>query len=201
MIRKQLPDGTYVKKVNHLEQSAEENLTDMIAGFFDPAGLTESEIVQICTECLNVADYNLAFDRIARVIAVCLYDITWAREVYKRGEAVINEIDDYTGLAGSVIEYLNDREWGLMLIEQAKTIAYKNQETFGYLNIADAYCEYVRDKIKGKELYLLAEKHATTYDEYDCIAASVLKYLNDYIWFSELVDKAYLLAKGTQEIY
>ena len=201
MLKKQLPDGTYVEKVNHLEQTAEANLTDMVAGFFDPAGLSESEIVQICTECLNVANYTIAFDRIARVIAVCLHDTTWAREVYKRGEAVINEIDDYTGLADSVIKYLHDREWGLKLIEQAKIIVDKDPKAFGYLNIADAYCDYVRDKIKGKENYLLAEKYAYEYDEYDCIAASVLNNLNDCVWFSELVDKAHLLAKGTQEIY
>jgi hypothetical protein len=201
MIRKQLPDGTWVEKVNHLEQSAEENLTDMIAGFFDPVGLSESELVQICTEYLNVADYTISFERIARVIAVCLHDSTWAREVYKRAESKLSDIDDYTGLAGSVIEYLHDREWGLELIEQAKIIADNNQKTFGFVNIADAYCEYLRDKIKGKENYLLAEKHASTYDEYDCIAASVLKNLNDCVWFSKLVDKAYLLSKGTQVIY
>ena len=52
MDQKQLSDGSWVSKVNHLEQSARENLTDMVAAFFDPQGLTGEQIMQICTECL-----------------------------------------------------------------------------------------------------------------------------------------------------
>lgn len=55
-IEKQLPDGSWVERVNHLEQPPEENYTDMIAGFFDGNLLNKENIRHIIIDVLEFAE-------------------------------------------------------------------------------------------------------------------------------------------------
>ena len=152
MLRKQLEDGTWIEKVNHLEQSPEENMTDIIAGFFDGNLMNKESLrkvllevidhVETLTETQNTPEtqkeskaetgekeicniqlsLSFVFMRIAKVISSELGDFELARAVYKRSEELADDVGDYSCLADSVLEHLKDNEWQKELLSKAHSL-------------------------------------------------------------------------------
>jgi hypothetical protein len=176
--------------MNQIEQTTQENLTDMIAGCFKTDSLTEPEIVQICTDCIDIATTSFDFMKIAETIVASRLDFNFAIDVYKRAEAILVDVTDYTLLACSVMEKLHDIDWGLKLIEESQAKAKISPNTFDYMRIADVYANEFGDKIRAREYYLLSEQYASKYDELDLLAKSVMDGLHDTKWYAELKEKA-----------
>ena len=152
MLRKQLEDGTWVEKVNHLEQSPEENMTDIIAGFFDGNLMNKESLRKVLLEVIDYTEtlteiqntqepqnnvkaetdekelchiqlsLSFVFMQIAKVIATELGDFELARTVYKRSEELADDVGDYSCLADSVLEHLKDEEWQKDLINKAHSL-------------------------------------------------------------------------------
>ncbi|MGA2296304.1 MAG: hypothetical protein ABSG15_02020 [FCB group bacterium] len=177
-------------KVNPIEQTPEENLNDMLAGCFKPAGLTRNEIVQICTDCINVADYTIGLMTIADMIVDTLSDTEFAREVYKKAEGVVHDIGDYYFLGMSILKKLQDVEWGMELLYKAEVIADENPDAVEYMFLAEVILESTSDKKRSIDLYRRAEVLAIEFDEIQMLADSVFKNLKDREWGQKLLEKA-----------
>ena len=126
MIRKKLKDGTMVDKVDHLLQSPDENLADMIVGFFNPIDLTNDEIEKICIDCLEEADNTFSIISIAEVIIKYLSDYSFARDVYKRAEEISYTSANFKCLAISIQKNLNDPIWYGELIKESVQLSEFN---------------------------------------------------------------------------
>jgi hypothetical protein len=151
-MRKQLPDGSKVERVNHLEQSPKDNLIDMIAGFFSGNLLNRENLRQVIVDVLEYIDNNqydffneedeyseelkkeieeadkvyrfelticFVYQRIADTIARQLGDLEFARQIFKQSESLANSSADFSCLAGSIKEYLQDEEWYNSLMDKA----------------------------------------------------------------------------------
>ena len=56
MWNKELPDGTWVERVDHLEQSPEENLTEIAIGFFSANLLNKENLRKILIDVIEFAN-------------------------------------------------------------------------------------------------------------------------------------------------
>ena len=198
----QEPDIEFVnEKINHLEKTPEENLEYFRSEQFDKEGLTETEIMQILTDCINISNDVNSFSNIAVFCIEKLSNYTLAREMFQKAESLICEFYEYPDLAYSILKHLKDLEWGLKLLEKAKAIADEYPKAIRYIVIADEYCRFTDDKVKCKELYQLAEKYATTTREYNRLISSVLDIMNDKEYYMELVDKANMLEGNPSRMF
>jgi hypothetical protein len=179
MKRKHLENGTWVIIVNHLEQTPEENLNDIVAGFFNPENLSYSEKLQIFAECYSVAEYTYGLVSVAEIILTELSDITFATKVYEKAEAFISDIEDYCFLSQSIIENLNDKEWSQRLLNETILMAEEQPLTLSYLFLAETYLKFLHDKTKSDELYELAYKSAKSIEDFKLLTYSVLNYEKD----------------------
>jgi hypothetical protein len=187
--QKELEDGTLVDKVNHLEQTPEDNLTDIIVGFFDPAGLTDEELLQICMDCIPFADFSFAYTRIADLLIEELNETTLAKDVYKLAEFEDCDVGEYLILADSVIEKLNNLSWGMDIIEKAIALAHIEPKFGDFFIIAESLSETFSDNLRAREFYELAEQYAKELYDYKYLAEDVLNNLQDEVWYSVLKEK------------
>jgi hypothetical protein len=154
MFRKELPDGSKVERVNHLEQTPKENLTDMVVGFFDGLLINKTNLRQIFVDILEYLatpndffccnqnelvekmkqemeegdtfnEFSLSecsvYLFIAENIVKELDDTNFARQVYSSCEKLANSVEDYSCLATSIKEYLNDEVWYEQMYEKARS--------------------------------------------------------------------------------
>jgi len=184
----------------HLEQAPDSNLTDMMMSHFNPEGLTKEELNKIFNDCLEIADDTYYLVTIAKTIKKAQYNSSLYMEVYKKAEKAIETIVDYTCLAGSLKKEIYAVEWALYLLDEAKKITDKNPCCYDYITFGDTYSDEFGDKNRGRELYKLAEQYATTADDYDILARSVIDYVHDTYWYAELKQKMRQLATEPEEV-
>jgi tetratricopeptide (TPR) repeat protein len=176
-------------KNRHLEQTAEDNLIDMLVHCFKPDGLSRDEIVQICTECLVVADYTWGLLRIAEVFVDVLSDKASAIEIYNKAEALIMDTADYCLLASSISSKLQDFEWSNKLLEQAIANTKKNPNPYDYTNIAEKYLEIKDRTSNARDFYNQAEELAVSSEDVQSLADSIFRNLKDMEWGVKLLNK------------
>ncbi|MBK9248792.1 MAG: hypothetical protein IPM69_11910 [Ignavibacteria bacterium] len=74
MLRKKLPNATWTESSDPRLQSARQNVTDMIIGFFDGSKLTKDEVQQVINDPLDDAcsgdDDSLADNAMPLVVKV-----------------------------------------------------------------------------------------------------------------------------------
>ena len=175
MFRKQLENGKWVEKVNHLEQSPEENMTDMIAGFFDSNDLSFSEKMQIYTECFKVGDYTIGLVKLAERILEDLGDQEFAIEVYRKAQRVVSDIDDYYSLIVSIVENLIDLEWGGILVEEAILLAERKHDTSSYVILAEIIIQCLHDSDRSKFFYEKAFQYRKTAEDLEFLFNSAIE--------------------------
>lgn len=183
-------NGNWVDRVNHTTQTPDENLTDIITGFFSGDSLSKEEIYKICSDCIEVAEDTYGYTRIAETVIEELYDFESAIELFQKAEAVIADTCDCILLASSITENLSDLNWAMELIQKALKKAEIEQSAVLYMLIAELYCDMFTDNFRGRATYELAEKYAKSEDEFELLAKSILEYLNDKNWYSRLINRA-----------
>ncbi|TAL70509.1 MAG: hypothetical protein EPN82_02545 [Bacteroidetes bacterium] len=152
MWHKKNSDGTWIDKVNQLEQSAEVNLHDMVIGFFSGNLLNKENLRQVIMDVIEFANNHrdtfcyereenkneipqekakddnativslsscYVYQRVAETIVEELGDFEFARQVYKQSEELAVDIEDYSGLADSILLHLKDEDWYNNLMTKA----------------------------------------------------------------------------------
>ena len=180
----QQPDQS--NKINYLEQTPWDNLTDMLFGDFETTGLSKTEIMQICTDSLNVANCAYSYMRIAEIF-VDISEFSQAKETYQKAEKLLTEPDDYTIMAHSIIDNF-DLSWGMALLESGIHLMNQKPNVWNYTLIANTFAGAVGDTLGATEYYKLAEAHAVSPSHFEFIADGVLEYLKDKNWYSSLLE-------------
>ncbi|MCX6148845.1 MAG: hypothetical protein NTW25_16560 [Candidatus Kapabacteria bacterium] len=140
MIKKILPNGDVVEKVNHLEQTIEENVNDMIAGFFSSQSLYQEEITKIYTDAyksIKIRD----FDESRKV------EIEFIKYLYIAKSALDNNVDlhlvpkiinialkktaiyeDYVMLSNFVLTHLKFKRWAKKIYKLSFHLLFYNEQ-------------------------------------------------------------------------
>lgn len=123
-LKKQLEDGTWVEKVDHLAQSPQENLADMIAGFFSYEDLNKKQFDKILEDVLVIADNYFALFSIAKTIAPLENYRSLLKDLLERCEGMISELYELEFLEDIVEDIFKDAEWLEHLRQRQKNFKY-----------------------------------------------------------------------------
>ena len=188
MSSKQIQDSSGSKISKHFDQTPWDNLTDMLFGDFDTSGLSKAEIMQICTDCLEVANCPYCYMRIAEIF-IDLFEFSIAKDTYQKAELLLNEANDFIYLAQSIFDNF-DLSWGMALLETSICLTNQKTNVWHYTLIGDTFAGSMGDNLRAIEYYKLAEAHAVRPSHFEFIADGVLEYLEDRNWHSALVAKS-----------
>lgn len=176
-----LPNGSWVESVNHFSQTPEQNLSDIASGFINNAGLTKSELIEICTKCMNWADLTNVLVILAEFIIKELSDKEFALRVYEKAQSKVINVLDVCVLAESLILYMNETDWSLDLLSQTKAFVNESSDTLSVLVLAETYLKIVHDNDEANKLFDIAYKSAKTPNDLQLFTNSVLNVEKDDI--------------------
>jgi len=182
------PPSDENNKINHLEKTPWDNLIDMLWGEFDQSGLSNSEIMQICTDCLEEANCPYCFMRIAEIFTD-ISEYSLAEETYKKAELLVVEAYDYIYLARSIIDNFN-LSWGMSILSKGIMLTDLKPNYCDYSIIASVFACEVGDTLSAIKFYKIAESYAVSKHDFEFIANDVLEYLEDEFWYAELIEKS-----------
>ena len=182
----QQPDQS--NKVNYLEKTPWENINDMLFGDFDTSGISSDELMQICTDCLTVANCPHGYMRIAEIL-IDLSEYSLAKDTYQKAEKLLTESDDYIYLAQSIIDNL-DLSWGMALLETGIHLTNQKPNVWHYTLIANTFAGAVGDNLRAIYYYKIAEAHAVRPSHFEFIADNVSEKLKDRNWHTALIAKS-----------
>ena len=195
-INKQGENGEWIDEYNPTGQSANENLTDMIAGFFSTDGLGYEQAVTIYNNALEIAGSSFEYNAIAQSVAKELNDNLWARALFTKALDLAETEEDYSIIAGTVALSLQDKRWARALFIEALEYA---ENSIDYGSIASSVIEYLKDISWGEELYNRAYCLSKTSEDL-CFLASMIHYnLKDKKWSECLLIEAQKSAQTSLE--
>ena len=186
MINEQQTRGT--NKINYRDKTPWEILVDMLFGDFDSSGFDKTELLKICTDCLDVANCPYTFMSIAEYF-VDLSEFSLARNTYRKAEELLDGTGDYIYLAQSIIDNL-DLSWGMKILNRAIKMNEHKPDLWDYTLIANTFADNIGDYKKATAYYKMAEEYAILPRHYEFIAEGVIENLRDMTWYAELIEKA-----------
>lgn len=167
MIKKILPNGDIVERVNHLEQTIEENVNDMIAGFFSSESLNQNEVAKIYIDAyksLKIKDFdNSRKDEIEFIlylyIAISALDNNVDLHLFRKFiNIALNKAhiyEDYVMLSNFVLTHLKSKKWSKNIYKQGLPFLIYNDKSFANIiifanrkNISKKYIEIQDYEIK-----------------------------------------------------
>lgn len=139
---------------------------------------------------IDIAETCNEYWSIAECILDEFQDENWARTMYRKAEDNIEDIEDYCLLAGSIIGYIKDENWAEKLLSEAIAFTNNNPNVINYEYIAELFIRDMKNVNKGRELLEIAEKHATSYEDFKWLTFSILNNLQDEIWAAKVYELA-----------
>jgi tetratricopeptide (TPR) repeat protein len=141
-IRKHLPDRTQVDRVNHQEQSAEDNLTDMIAGFFSGNLLNRENLRLVIEDVIEYLDNNPEpFGNDTEEMSEEL-----KKEIAEADEVIQFKLSTcyvYECIARVILKELGDLEFARQIFKRAEEIA---KDTADLSCLAESILYYLQDE-------------------------------------------------------
>jgi predicted ATPase len=165
VIRKELPDGTKVERVNHLEQSPKENLTDMVVGFFDGLLINKENLRQIFVDILEyLATPNDFFGSVDKELSEKM--IREMEEGDKLYEFSLSECSVYLFIAENIMQELEDTEFARQVYVRCEELANSVED---YSCLAASIKEYLKDKEWSERMYEKARSMVKTWSDLLCM--------------------------------
>jgi hypothetical protein len=166
-IRKHLPDGTQVDRVNHQEQSAEDNLTDMIAGFFSGNLLNRENLRQVIVDVIFYLDNNqdpFGNDEV-EMSEELRKEIEEADEVIQFKLSICYV---YECIARVIVKELGDMEFARKVFKRAEELAADSADLSC---LAESINEYLQDEVWYERL--MAKAHSVVKSWSDLLALNL----------------------------
>jgi len=150
--KKHLPDGTQVDNVNHQEQSARDNLADMIIGFFSGNLLNRENVRQVIIDVIYYLDNDQDTDD---------NDEEEMSEELKKEIAEADEVIQfklsicysYESVAKVIVKELGDMEFARKVFKRAEEIAVGSADLSC---LADSILYYLKDEAWHERLMVKA---------------------------------------------
>ena len=155
MLRKQLPDGSWVDSVNHQDQTAKDNYYDIIVGFFKGNLMNTENLRKVILDVLAYAEFLTETDN--------------------------SEISDTT-------------------IDENEICHFQISDSYAFMSIAEKIAEELGDLEFAKEVFIRSEELTVGIDDLKCLANSILKHLNDEVWYNKLMAKVHSLVKTPADV-
>ncbi|MCX6146360.1 MAG: hypothetical protein NTW25_03800 [Candidatus Kapabacteria bacterium] len=142
MIKKILPNGNIVEKINHLEQTIEENVNDMIAGFFSSESLNQEEITKIYTEAyksIKIRDFDesrkdeIEFVKYLYIAKSALdnnVDLHLVKKIIQIALKKTAIYEDYVMLSNFVLIHLKFKRWAKKIYKLGLPLLIYNDKSF-----------------------------------------------------------------------
>jgi hypothetical protein len=142
MWHKQQSDGTWVDKVNQMEQSAEVNLHDMVIGFFSGNLLNKENLRQVIFDVIEFADTHQD--------TFCSEKEEGNEEIKKGNGENNNAISIslstcfvYLRIAETIVEELGDLELARKVYQQSEDLAV---DVADFSDLADSINQHLKDE-------------------------------------------------------
>ena len=150
--KKHLPDGSQVDRVNHQEQSAEDNLTDMIAGFFSGNLLNRENLRVVIEDVIEYLDNNQ--DKDGNDEEEMSEELK--KEIEEANEVIQFQLSTcyvYECIARVIVKELGDMEFARKVFKRAEELAV---DTADLSCLAESILYYLKDETWHERLMVKA---------------------------------------------
>ncbi len=141
-MRKQLPDGTWYVRVNPAEQTPEENLTDMIAGFFSGSFINKENVRKVIVDVIEFIDNNQDKYCNGGVDSSVALKKNESDDEVEEYDFQLSICFVYQRIADAIVRHLGDLEFARQLFKQSESLANCSAD---YSCLAGSVLEYMKD--------------------------------------------------------